>query len=116
MGARCVAITGTKYLMTGPVYPDAFNAAGLKYRIPNESDRERINEIIFKELVYGVIKESSRLFFNDAINRLKADGADSVVLGCTEIPLLVKPDDCPLPSFDSTRLLARAAIRRALDA
>ncbi|MFH1377813.1 MAG: amino acid racemase [Planctomycetota bacterium] len=115
-GARCVGITGTKYLMTGPVYPDAFNAAGLEFRIPGEADRERINDIIFKELVYGVIKESSRLFFNEAINRLKADGADAVVLGCTEIPLLVRPDDCPLPSFDSTRLLARAAIRRATEA
>lgn len=115
-GARCVGITGTKYLMTGPVYPDAFHSVGLDYRIPDAGDRERINDIIFNELVYGIIRDESRRFFNGVISRLEAAGADAVVLGCTEIPLLVSPDDSPLPSYDSTRLLARAAIRWAKDA
>jgi aspartate racemase len=110
---KCLAITGTKYLMTGRVYPDALERFGLSCRIPDEQDREKINRIIFGELVNGVFEEPSRLYFNEVISRLKADGADAVVLGCTEIPLLVDPDDCPLPTLDSTRLLARAALRRS---
>ena len=82
--------------------------------IPDESDRERINTIIFKELVNGVFLEESRLYFNEVTDKLKSKGCDAVVLGCTEIPLIVRPDDCPLPSLDSTRLLARAALREAL--
>jgi aspartate racemase len=75
----------------------------------------RINEIIFRELVNGVFRETSRLYFNEAIQRLKQRGCDAAVLGCTEIPLIVNPQDCPLPTLDSTRLLARAAIRKALE-
>jgi aspartate/glutamate racemase len=69
--------------------------------------------IIFKELVNGVFLEESRQYFNEVTDKLKDRGCDSVVLGCTEIPLIVRPDDCPLPSLDSTRLLARAALRKA---
>ncbi len=111
---KCLAITGTKYLMTGPVYPGTLKKFGIACKIPNEAQRERIDEIIFNELVYGIIKEDSRLYFNEVIQELKDQGCDGVVLGCTEIPLIVRPDDCPLPTFDSTRLLARAALRKAL--
>jgi aspartate racemase len=113
-GFRELAITGTKYLMTGPVYPDILNKSGIRCQIPDESDREKIDTIIFKELVNGVFYEKSRLYFNQVINQLKQNGCDAVVLGCTEIPLLVDPDDCPLPTLDSTRLLARAALNEAL--
>lgn len=109
-----LAITGTKYLTTGPVYPRVLDRRGIGWELPGEPDRERINEIIFSELVNGVLKEESRLFFNKVFERLKARGCDAAVLGCTEIPLLVDPDDCPLPTLDSTRLLARAALRAAL--
>lgn len=115
-GYKKLGITGTKYLMTGPVYPEQLSAYELAYQIPNESDRDKINTIIFKELVNGDFPESSRLYFNAVIQRFKDEGCDSVVLGCTEIPLLVDPADCPLPTLDSTRLLARAAIREALRA
>lgn len=109
-GSRCVGVLGTKYLMTGPVYPDTFKKYSLNYRIPQKEDREKINNIIFNELVNGIFKEESRLYFNSVIDKLKKSGCDSVVLGCTEIPLLVDPADCPLPTLDSTRLLARKAI------
>jgi len=108
-------ILGTKYLMTGPVYPDAFRKFGLSCEIPEKQERERIDSIIFKELVNGVFTEKSRLYFNDVIQNFKQTGCDAVVLGCTEIPLLVEANDCPLPTLDSTRLLARAALRKALE-
>jgi aspartate racemase len=109
-----LAITGTRYLMTGPVYPAALARFGIEHRIPGEEARDRIDAIIFEELVNGRFHESSRLYFNDVIQSLKDAGCDAVVLGCTEIPLIVDPQDCPLPTLDSTRLLARAALREAL--
>ena len=113
-GFQRLAITGTKYLMTGPVYPETLGRCGIACAIPNAAERARIDRIIFKELVNGVRRESSRAYLNKVIRRLKAQGCDAVVLGCTELPLLVDPADCPLPTLDSTRLLARAALREAL--
>jgi len=110
-----LGILGTKYLMEGGVYPEALAEFKIEREIPDEADRERINEIIFKELVNGIFPESSRLYFNEVTDKLKARGCDAVVLGCTEIPLIVRPDDSPLPTLDSTRLLARAALKRALE-
>jgi aspartate racemase len=112
-GYRKLGILGTKYLTEGPVYPSRLNELGIEREIPDEEDRNKINEIIFKELVNGDFLESSRLYFNEVTEKLKACGCDAVVLGCTEIPLIVRPDDCPLPTLDSTRLLARAAIKEA---
>lgn len=111
---RKLALTGTKYLMTGPVYPEVLKKHNLGCEIPDENDREKINTIIFKELVNGIFPEESRLYFNDVIRKLKDRGCDGVILGCTEIPLLVDPNDCPLPTLDSTRLLAKAALKEAL--
>jgi aspartate racemase len=99
--------------MTGPVYPEMLDRFGISWEIPGESDRKRIDEIIFKELVNGLFPETSRRYFNDVFGRLKERGCDAAILGCTEIPLIVDPDDCPLPTLDSTRLLARAALRSA---
>jgi len=113
-GYQNLAITGTKYLMTGPVYPETLDKFQISCEIPDEDDREKIDTIIFKELVNGVFLEKSRLYFNEVVQRLKDGGCDAVVLGCTEIPLLVDPNDCPLPTLDSTRLLARAALKETL--
>ncbi len=113
-GFSNLAITGTKYLMTGPVYSKILQRFGISLLIPDEDDREKINTIIFKELVNGIFREESRLYFNEVIQKLRDRGCDAVVLGCTEIPLLVDPDDCPLPPLDSTRLLARAALKESL--
>lgn len=113
-GFKNLAITGTKYLMTGPVYPDYLAKFGISTKIPDEDTREEIDRIIFAELVNGVFSEESRLYFNEVIQKLKLDGCDAVVLGCTEIPLLIDPNDCPLPTLDSTRLLAGAALNAAI--
>ena len=113
-GFTTLAITGTKYLMIGPVYVDVLRRRGIDCRIPDESDREQIDRIIFQQLVKGIFTEQSRRYFNAAIQKLKDQGCNGVVLGCTEIPLLVDPDDCPLPTLDSTRLLARAALRASM--
>ncbi len=113
-GFARLAITGTKYLMTGPVYPEKLKQAGISCDIPEEGHRERIDQIIFTELVNGIFLEESRLYLNQVIRNLANRGCTAVVLGCTEIPLLVDPEDCPLPPLDSTRLLARAALREAL--
>ena len=113
-GYRCLGITGTKYLMTGPVYPEVLKQQGVAHVIPDEATREKVDTIIFRDLVNGIFGEENRLYFNTVIQGLKDQGCDAVVLGCTEIPLLVDPRDCPLPCLDSTRLLARAALRAAL--
>ena len=115
LGYVRLGILGTKYLMEGDVYPEALREFKIDREIPEETDREKINEIIFKELVNGIFPETSRLYFNDVAEKLKVRGCDAVVLGCTEIPLIVRPDDTPLPTLDSTRLLARAALRRAIE-
>jgi aspartate racemase len=115
LGYARLGILGTKYLMEGPVYTEALGEFGVESEIPEAADRERINEIIFKELVKGVFPEASRLYLNEVADKLKARECDAVVLGCTEIPLIVRPDDAPLPTLDSTRLLARAALRRAFE-
>jgi len=113
-GYKELGILGTKYLMEGPVYPEVLKKSDIGCSIPEKPDRESIDRIIFSELVNGVFSEESRLYFNQVIQKLKNSGCDAVVLGCTEIPLLVRKDDCPLPSLDSTRLLARAAIKYSL--
>ena len=108
-----LGVLGTRYLMEGPVYPEKLNAAGLEYRIPGTAQREKINQIIFDELVNGKFTTPALAYFAEVIRGLADKGCDAVVLGCTEIPLLVTPDDSPLPTLDSTRLLAKAAVRKA---
>ena len=114
-GYRKLAVLGTKYLMTGPVYPEALKRFGMVCEIPDADNRTRIDEIIFKELVNAIFLEKTRRYFNEVIQKLKEKGCDAAVLGCTEIPLIVDPQDCPLPTLDSTRLLARAALRKAIE-
>jgi aspartate racemase len=110
-----LAVLGTRYLMEGPVYRDALKAAGIEHRVPGPKQRERINEIIFNELVNGHFLPRSLAYYVEVIRTLKEEGCDGVVLGCTEIPLLVTPESSPLPTLDSTRLLARAAVRKAIE-
>ncbi|HEU5400915.1 MAG TPA: amino acid racemase [Terriglobales bacterium] len=113
-GFKKLAITGTRVTMEGTVYPDVLKKAGIDHRAPTPLDREKIDKIIFDELVNGIFRSESLGVFRAIIERLKSEGCDAVVLGCTEIPLLVTPETSPLPVLDSTRLLARAAIHRAL--
>jgi len=116
-GASRLAVLGTRYLMEGPVYAEKLDAAGLEWRVPGAAERERINRIIFEELVCGRVTESAREEACAIIDCLRRDErCDAVVLGCTELPLLVTPERSPLPTLDSTRLLARAAVEHALSA
>ena len=113
-GYKKLALTGTKYLVESEVYPEKLAARGLGYVRPSAEEREEINRIIFQELVYGVFKPEAVTYFQKVIARLKDEGCDAVVLGCTEIPLLMNDGNSPLPTLDSTRLLARAALQHAL--
>ncbi len=109
-----LALLGTRYTMEGPVYPTKLAAAGIEYAVPAAEERQRLDQIIFDELVYGKFTPQSLSYYLGVIGRLKAVGCDAVVLGCTEIPLLVTPEVSPLPTLDSTRILARAAVRKAV--
>jgi len=113
-GFRNLAITGTKYTMEGPVYPEKLSACGIEHLMPNADERARIDDIIMDELVSGIFSDESRRYFQQVIGRLSHEGCDAVVLGCTEIPLLIDDRVSPLPTLDSTRILARAALRKAL--
>lgn len=110
-----LAVLGTRYLMEGSVYREALKAVGIDHRIPGGEQREHLNRIIMDELVNGQVVPRSLAYYVEVIRFLKDEGCDAVVLGCTEIPLLVTPEVSPLPTLDSTRLLATAAVRKALE-
>jgi len=114
-GYRRLAVLGTRCLMEGPVYREALKAAEIEMRVPNAEQRARINQIIFDELVNGQFLPRSLAYYVEVIRELRDEGCDATVLGCTEIPLLVTPEASPLPTLDSTRLLARAAVRKAVE-
>ncbi len=115
LGYARVGVLGTRYLMEGPVYPQALGKRGIGWRIPGPADREAIDRTIFRELVNAVFTEDSRALFDRVMTSLKGEGCDAAALACTEIPLIVRPESAPLPTLDSTRLLARAALRKALE-
>jgi aspartate racemase len=106
-GYRRVGLTGTRWLMEGPVYAKDLVR-------PDPDEREEINRIIMDELVCGVFKPAAVGSFQQIMEKMKRAGCDAVVLGCTEIPLIMNDANSPLPTLDSTRLLARAALRRAV--
>jgi len=110
-----LAVLGTRYLMEGPVYREALELAGIEFRVPGRQQRDRTNQIIFDELVNGQILPGSLAYYVEVIRAMKDEGCDAVVLGCTEIPLLVTPESSPLPVLDSTRILASAAVRKAVE-
>lgn len=115
-GRKRIALLGTRYTMEGPAYPAAFARNGLDMRTPVPADRALLNQLIFEELTQGVISETARREFVRVIETLKGEGCDAVALSCTEIPLLITPENLPLPILDSTRLLARQAVAVALAA
>lgn len=115
-GFRRVGLTGTRWLIDSEVYPQAISTRGLDWLRPTDADRDETDRIITEELVKGIFRPDSIERFRQVIGRMGAAGCDAVVLGCTEIPLIIGEHDSPLPVLDSTRLLARAALRRALEA
>jgi len=114
-GFRRLGLTGTKFLVSGPVYPEKLEQLGIGYVRPTAEQQDRINAIIFNQLVRGEQTVEALFYFEQVIESFKVQGCDAVVLGCTEIPLLVTDRESPLPTLDSTRTLARAALRYALE-
>lgn len=113
-GFRKLGLTGTRWLVASDVYPKSLAAAGLACVRPSEAQREEMGRIIMDELVPGVVVESSTRYFQAVIEDFRRQGCDAVVLGCTEIPLVISDANSALPTLDSTRLLARAALRKAV--
>jgi len=114
-GLQTVGLLGTKFTMEGDFYRKRLSERfGLNVLIPEEADRERVHNTIYGELVKGVINPESRRAFQDIIKKLEAKGAQGVILGCTEIPLLVKQADVAIPVFDTSRIHAEAAVDWAL--
>ena len=113
-GWKKVGLLGTKWTMTGSVYENALHQNGLVKMIPNAETRAQLNHAIFEELCQSVFRPETVQLFIDAIKALKNEGAECVILGCTEIPLIVTPENSPLPVLDSTRLLARYAVEIAI--
>jgi aspartate racemase len=114
-GFRKLGLTGTRWLVASEVYPEKLAARGLAWVRPDEADRLECSRIIMEELVNGRFTPEGVRTFQAVIGKLKEAGCDAVVLGCTEIPLIISDENSLLPTLDSTRLLARAAIRRAID-
>lgn len=112
-GFRKVGITGTRWLVASETYPQKLSSRGIAFLRPNDAERDEASRIIMDELVCGVFKPEGVAHFQKIIGRMKEQGCDSVVLGCTEIPLIISDGNSPLPTLDSTRLLARAALQRA---
>jgi aspartate racemase len=113
-GRTKVGILGTRYTMTGPIYPGALGRRGIDWAVPDEADRRTVDDIIFDELCLGVFREASRQAYVRIVEKLAGQGCDAVALVCTEIPLLISADIAPLPILDSTRLLAAAAVEVAI--
>ncbi len=111
---RRLGLVGTRWLVESEIYPEKLTARGLAYVRPNTAERAEINRIIMDELVYGVFKPEAVAYHQRVIARMKDEGCDAVVLGCTEIPLIMNDSNSALPTLDSTRLLAQAALRRAV--
>ncbi len=115
-GFRRLALTGTRWLVDSEVYPEKLGARGLVCVRPATAERDEISRIIMDELVMGIVRPESVACFQQLIARMKeAEACDAVVLGCTEIPLIIGDANSALPTLDSTRLLARAALRRAVE-
>jgi aspartate racemase len=112
-GYNKVGVLGTRWLMEGPVYTEALAAQGIACEFPAPEVRQRISALIMNELVFGRFAPATREYFQEAIKVFANNGCQAVVLGCTEIPLLIQPADSALPTLDSTRTLARAALLAA---
>jgi aspartate racemase len=113
-GYKRLGLLGTRWLVESEVYPQKLAARGIAWLRPTDDERNEINRIIMDELVYGVLRPESVTCCQLAIHRMKDEGCDAVVLGCTEIPLIISNKNSPLPTLDSTRLLAWAALKRAM--
>ena len=113
-GYTKLGVLGTRFLMEGKVYSSVLAKQNIEVVIPDLQQRQEINSYILDELVKGTLKDSTRDYFRGSVNELAAAGCDAVVMACTEIPLILQPEDVDTPLLDSTRLLAQAALKEAL--
>lgn len=113
---QCPVLTGTQWLVESEIYPEKLAAHGLDLVRPDIDERKEMNRIIMDELVCGILKPEATTYFQGVIERSRASGCDAAILGCTEIPLIIDDTSSSLPTLDSSRLLARAALRRAVGA
>jgi len=113
-GYRKLGITGTRWLVDSDVYPQKIEAEGLAWLRPTDAERDETSRLIMDELVQSRFTPQGIATFQRVMDRMKSEGCDAVVLGCTEIPLIMNDGNSPLPTLDSTRLLARAALKRAV--
>jgi len=113
-GQSRLGLLGTKFMMEGNVYREVLSARGIDALTPDAAQRNKINSLIFEELVKGILHDSTRGYFQSLVAELADRGCDAVVMGCTEIPLILGPEDTNVPLLDSTRLLARAALEESL--
>ena len=115
-GFRRLALTGLRWLVDSEVYPEKLAARGLEVLRPEPAESDEITRIVLEELVYGTVRPEAVATFQSVTDRLKRAGCDAMILGCTELPLIADEATSPLPILDSTRLLGRAALRRAVHA
>lgn len=114
-GLKKIALLGTKFTMEGDFYTEKLNNYGIEVMIPDDHSKQIIHDVIYKELILGIFKEESRQKYIEIIHQLKAEGAQGIILGCTEIPLLIKNSDVTISVFDTTHIHARGAIDYAID-
>jgi len=112
-GYKRVGLTGTRWLVDSEIYPEKLAARNIECVRPSSPERDETSRIIMEELVYGVFKPEGIAYYQQVFARMKNNGCDAVILGCTEIPLIMNDSNSPLPTLDSTRMLARAALRQA---
>jgi aspartate racemase len=114
-GMKKILVLGTTFTMNGSFYPDAINAKGLEYEMPDDNAKQEVNRIIWEELLSNHPETESIQYYVDLIEKHRHNGCDGVILGCTEIPLMINDDNSPIPTLDSTRLLAAAALDYAVN-
>ena len=114
-GVRWVGLLGTRFTMEQPFYRNRLEGYGIDVLVPDDDDRQRVHDVIFQELCLGKVEPASRAAYRAVMERLVARGAQAIVLGCTEIALLVDAGDARVPLFDTTRIHAEAAAAWALD-
>lgn len=114
-GLKKIGLLGTKFTMEEEFYKGKLSEYGFEVLIPEEEERQILHDVIYNELVVGNLKQSSKKQFLNIIQKLKNKGAEGIILGCTEIPLLIKQEDVDIPLFDTTTIHARSAVKYALE-
>ena len=114
-GFKRLGVLGTRWLVDSEVYPEKLSARGIECVRPSAADRDASSRVIMEQLVRGVFEPEGVQVHRRIIGLMKREGCEAVILGCTELPLILNDVNSPLPTLDSTRLLARAALRRAAD-